>query len=550
MDQITAKYHLKQVLGRLPWLPEIYQKWWAGDRPPSVGYRTDRLSQVLNGWVAVTSQNRESRLLGQVKRILIFGYLQWWLEYASALATLMAAQGHDVELAFLPYRRWMNPVSLFDVRRQRILLTQALSQLESVLKLRDLTTTATSKLPGELVHQVEFQSKIDVQYTLQREDIDLRVPGDAKDLFRLRLARNQAVAAASLTLFLQNKYDVVIVPNGSILEFGVVYRTAKYLNIPTVTFEFGEQRQRLWLAQDGEVMRLDTSDVWQARGEIPLVEKEIESLSQLYQARRGGRLWHNFARQWQPRTSNGVQGVCQQLGLDRSRPIMLLCTNVVGDSLALNRQIFTQGMADWLENTVRHFAQRPEAQLVVRVHPGEMLGAGHPSVDIIRTAIPDQPPHVITVAPDAEVNTYDLIEVAHMGLVYTTTVGMEMAMAGVPVVVSGNTHYRCKGFTHDPETLAEYFSIIDRRIAEPLDHRLSREKVELAVRYAYRFFFEYPFPFPWHLVSFWDDLSARPLEQVSTPEGLKPYERTIEAFLGEPIDWITHASTNMEREIA
>lgn len=550
MDQATAKYHLKQVLGRIPLLPEIYQKWWAGDRPPSVGYRAERLSQVLNGWVAAASQHRERRLPRLVKRVLIFGYLPWWLEYTCALATLMAAQGNEVELAFLPYRRWVNPISLFDIRRQRTLLMQSLSPLESVLKLHDLTTIATSKLPEKLAHQIEFQSEIDVQYTLQREDIDLRVPGEAKDLYRLRLARNQAAAAASLTLLQQNEFDVVIVPNGSILEFGVVYRVAKYLNIPTVTFEFGEQRQRLWLAQDGEVMRLDTSDVWQARGGIPLVEKEIESLSQLYQARRGGRLWHNFVRQWQPKASNGVQGVCQQLGLDRSRPIVLLCTNVVGDSLALNRQIFTQGMADWLENTVLHFAQRPEAQLVVRVHPGEMLGAGHPSVDIVHTAIPDQPPHVITVAPDAEVNTYDLIEVAHLGLVYTTTVGMEMAMAGVPVVVSGKTHYRGKGFTHDPETLADYFSIIDRRIAEPLDSRLPREKVELAVRYAYRFFFEYPFPFPWHLVSFWDDLSAHPLEQISTPGGLKPYERTMDAFLGEPIDWTTRASTKMERELA
>jgi hypothetical protein len=550
VEQATAKYHLKQVLGRIPLLPEIYQKWWAGDRPPSVGYRAERLSQVLNGWVAAASQYRERRLSRQVKRVLIFGYLPWWLEYTCALATLMAAQGNVVELAFLPYRRWMNPVSLFDIRRQRTLLKQSLNPLESVLKLHDLTTIATSKLPEKLTHQIKFQSEIDVQYTLQREDINLSIPGEAKDLYRVRLARNQVAAAASLTLFQQNEFDVVIVPNGSILEFGVVYRVAKYLNIPTVTFEFGEQRQRLWLAQDGEVMRLDTSDVWQARGGIPLVEKEIESLSHLYQARRGGRLWHNFARQWQPKASNGVQGVCQQLGLDRGRPIVLLCTNVVGDSLALNRQIFTQGMADWLENTVLHFAQRPEAQLVVRVHPGEMLGAGHPSVDIIRTAIPDQPPHVITVVPDAEVNTYDLIEVAHLGLVYTTTVGMEMAMAGVPVVVSGKTHYRGKGFTHDPETLADYFSIIDRRIAEPLDSRLSREKVELAVRYAYRFFFEYPFPFPWHLVSFWDDLSAHPLEQIATPEGLKPYERTVDAFLGEPIDWITRASTKMERELA
>jgi hypothetical protein len=94
-------------------------------------------------------------------------------------------------------------------------------------------------------------------------------------------------------------------------------------------------------------------------------------------------------------------------------------------------------MADWLAATVRWFGRYPQAQLVVRVHPGELLGAGHPSAEIVRQELPELPPHVTVVGPESPVNTYDLMELAHLGLVYTTTVGMEMAMAGIPVITAG-----------------------------------------------------------------------------------------------------------------
>jgi hypothetical protein len=289
----------------------------------------------------------------------------------------------------------------------------------------------------------------------------------------------------------------------------------------------------MWLAQNDEVMRLDTSELWESTSGFPLTDTQLNELKTLYEARRGGRLWENFSRQWQAGESKGAQEVREQLGLDPDKPLALLCTNVVGDSLALGRQVFTAGMADWLAKTVRHFAQRPEYQIVVRVHPGELLGAGHPSVDIVASALPELPPHVVVIPPDSNVNTYDLIELAHLGLVYTTTVGMEMAMSGIPVVVSGMTHYRDKGFTYDPETSSEYLATIDRLLRRPVGERILQEQVEMAWNYAYRFFFEYPYRFPWHLITFWEDIEAKSIDWVLN-DALDEYAPTIDALLGKP----------------
>ena len=353
----------------------------------------------------------------------------------------------------------MEPTDAFDLRRQQAYLARRTPRgLGPGIRRHDLTRARVTSLPPDLEESLQALDRIDVQYTRQRETLDLDPGGHDRSLLELRHRRNRQTAAGMLELLEGGSFDTVVIPNGSILEFGAAFRTACSLGVRTVTYEFGEQRERMWLAQDEEVMCQDTSRLWQVRGATALDATEKQAIGDLYRARRGGELWANFGRQWQAVPGQGALGAQQSLGLDPARPVALLCTNVVGDSLALGRQVFTTGMADWLAATVRWFSRYPQAQLVVRVHPGELLGAGHPSAEIVRQELPELPLHVTVVGPELPVNTYDLMELAHLGLVYTTTVGMEMAMAGIPVITAGATHYRGRGFTDDPATMPAYLA--------------------------------------------------------------------------------------------
>jgi hypothetical protein len=175
--------------------------------------------------------------------------------------------------------------------------------------------------------------------------------------------------------------------------------------------------------------------------------------------------------------------------------------------------------------------------LVIRIHPGERYTKGPSVADVIRSELPEIPAHIHLVEADSPVNTYDLVDIANLGLVYTTTVGMEMAMSGVPVIVAGQTHYRGKGFTLDPDTWDSYFQMLDRALLNPEIITLNREQVGRAWNYAYRFFFEYPCPFPWHLLYFWQEQKEWSMERVLSVEGQEAYGDTFRYLLGEPIDW-------------
>jgi hypothetical protein len=333
-----------------------------------------------------------------------------------------------------------------------------------------------------------------------------------------------------------NKPDVVVVPNGLILEYGAVFQVARYLGIQTVAYEFGEQSDRIWLAQDKPVMLQDTDDMWQHYKDADFPEENYAKLDALYASRTDGKLWQSFSRQWQGTPTEGQLAVRQKLGLDQ-RPVALLAANVIGDSLTLGRQVFSETMTEWIQKTTSYFAGRDDVQFILRIHPGEKYTKGPSVGDIVDELFPELPKHVHLIRANDPFNTYDLIAIANMGLTYTTTVGMEMAMHGLPVVVSGSTHYRDRGFTLDPASWEEYFKILDSFCAAPDSFVYTEEDVRRAKRYAYHFFFDYPFPYPWHLLHVKDETPPQPLEQVFSDEGLAEYGKAFKFLAGEAAEW-------------
>lgn len=541
---MITKRTVKQVLGKLPLTAEVYWRFVQQGRPPSKSFSLRKLEKSLPQWRAQAQAARISLPSGTPqRRILVFATLRYWIEHATLLSTVLAGLGHQVTLAFLPYANFRRPYQRFDIRRQNAYARQVLQQahpLVQTVSLLDIKPPAGRAFSAELFHALQQVSIRDTQYTLQIEEVDLGGDSESARMYRLRLERNLQAAAALLgwlqSLGPGGRPDLLITPNGSILEMGAVYQVARVQGLPVVTYEFGEQRGRIWFAQNSEVMLQETDDLWEAHKDRPLTEGQWAQIRALYDSRQNGRLWQNFARLWQGTPSLGGEQVRQSLGLD-SRPVVLLAANVIGDSLTLGRQIFSRNMTEWLQRSVQFFAQRPEVQLVVRIHPGERYLKGPSVAQVVREALPQLPAHIHLVQALDPINTYDLVQAADLGLAYTTTVGMEMPMSGVPVIVGGKTHYRGKGFTYDPTSWEEYFRLIERLLSDPEARRLTRSQVELAWKYAYHFFFDYPTPFPWHLLSFWDELEEWSVGRALSPEGLEPFGDTFRWLAGEPRRW-------------
>jgi hypothetical protein len=437
----------------------------------------------------------------------------------------------------LPYSEWHKEMDTLTQRQRALHTRDALSSLAPFAKhlsMPDLRPA--SALPAALQADVEEVSLWDAQYTLMREEVDMNAPKDGA-LYDLRVKRNTFAALTALERMQVHKPDVLLIPNGLILEMGIVFRVARFLNIPAVTFEFNDQREQIWLAQNTSIMRQDTDYLVRERCSLPMTNEMYERLADLENARRGARVWGKSRRLWQYVSAQGAEQTRKALGLDERR-VVLLAANVLGDSLTLGRNIFAESMSEWITRTVQYFAKRTDVQLVIRVHPGEKLVPQAKSMGtVVREALPEIPDHIHLIEALDNVNTYDLIEIADLGLAYTTTVGVETAMNGIPVISCGETHYRGRGFTLDPNSWDEYFSILENVLADLPGHRLTEEQTARAWNYAYRFFFEYPRPFPWRLMNFWDDLEVWPMQRVLSDDGRAQFGDTFKFLVGEPFTW-------------
>ncbi|MGB9521810.1 MAG: hypothetical protein ACPL6F_03540, partial [Anaerolineales bacterium] len=261
------------------------------------------LSKALPIWRGQVEQACSKRMTLDTpfQRIALFGVFQYWIEHTTLLAATLAGLGKEPLIATMPYcapNKWM---SAGEILKQEQKIQRILAKLSPYVQSVSLYQVGSDKpsasLPKELEEQVKAISLRDVQYLLQIEDFDVTNPHTtAGRLFALRLERNRRTALAALKWLQRERIDGILIPNGTILETAVVYQVARYLDIPRVTYEFGEQRQRIWLAQNAEVMLQETDSLWEAYKDKPLTEAQWETIRALYSARQNADLWKNFSR--------------------------------------------------------------------------------------------------------------------------------------------------------------------------------------------------------------------------------------------------------------
>jgi hypothetical protein len=123
------------------------------------------------------------------------------------------------------------------------------------------------------------------------------------------------------------------------------------------------------------------------------------------------------------------------------------------------------------------------------VHPAELTGtlpSRQKVEDEIRKKYKFLPENIIIIGPDKSDNTYELAKLCDSSIIYATKTGAELSSMGIITVVAGEAWIRGKEFALDVDSPEEYFKILQRM---PFKEKLSEEKKNLALKYAYHFFF-------------------------------------------------------------
>lgn len=311
------------------------------------------------------------------------------------------------------------------------------------------------------------------------------------DVAREYLRAAMYTAAAVEKLLRNTKYDVAVFHHGIYVPQGVVGDVCRLHGVRVVNWN-PAYRDRSYLFSHGDSYHKTMIDesVGEWAGFEWSEEKATRLLGYLESRRSGSNDWISFQRQ----SGGEAAGLLKEIGVVPNRPVIGLLTNVMWDAQLHFKANAFPSMLDWLLFTIGHFANRTDVDLLIRVHPAEVLGTV-PSrqriVDEIRSHWPTLPDHIHVVSPDDPTNTYALMSACDTVLVYGTKMAIELPCWGIPVVIAGEAWARGKGFTTDISSPAEYESILS---SLPTRHTLSDEIVERARMYAYHLFFRCMIP--------------------------------------------------------
>lgn len=242
---------------------------------------------------------------------------------------------------------------------------------------------------------------------------------------------------------------------------------------------------------------------------------ETELMDYLKSRWYGTRDWVWF----QEKPVEDLKSIARELGVDFSRPCIGLLTNVMWDAQLHYPANAFPNMLDWVLKTIDYFSRRPELQLLIRVHPAEILGivpSRQPIADEIKKAFPVLPKNVFIIPPESQASTYAAMMACDSVIIYGTKTGVELTSMGIPVIVAGEAWVRNKGITTDASSVADYFKILDRL---PLKQPLDEATVRRARQYAYHFFFRRMIP-----LEFMEPTGTRPIykNQLSSLRDLRP----------------------------
>ena len=214
---------------------------------------------------------------------------------------------------------------------------------------------------------------------------------------------------------------------------------------------------------------------WDIEGWRQAIGTWDRSLEEDYQAYIRFRQGHSVRQQGWFRTFHQTQRVPMGQGLPEkvvrvlSRPgqTSLLGTNCVGDSSTLGKATVFQSQKAMLEQLVPFFASHSELNLIIRIHPDEVVWPTNQPLDPIARKLADRAPNILVVGPLEKINSFDLMKASDMGLAWVSNFGLEMALIGKPVILCAAAPYAKLGLCYTPSSPDETLALIDQLNRNP-----------------------------------------------------------------------------------
>lgn len=307
-----------------------------------------------------------------------------------------------------------------------------------------------------------------------------------RDVYLRFLKAAALLIDAAECLFETHDYKATLVHNDRYVDQGVFRAVSEKHDVPGYSAGFGFRENTIMVGRSEDRVSLpwfsDTHYVTRNVLNKSLTEDQREEIEEIMEARFKGT---KDGPQYAAITEQGFEG--------GNGTVLGMFTNLLWDaSLDVDEIVFSNPL-HWIDHTIEWVKRREDVTLVVKPHPAEIIHGTNESVrDRIYGLHAPLGDHIHVLEPDTDINPYHLVKDIDATLVFNSTIGLEAAFLGQPVIVAGETHYRDFGFTFDPSSIMDY----ERLLSEASSLEMDDEMQEQAIRYAHFLFVRKHVNFP------------------------------------------------------
>ncbi len=283
------------------------------------------------------------------------------------------------------------------------------------------------------------------------------------------------------------------------------------------------------LSTADQFWRLSHWEHWKSK---PLSQQQVSEISEDVLFRFHGQGFTIFS----PNKTQNSDGLFEKLNLSTERKLIVAYTSSLDEALSTQLQYSALGVTslpkekpfvdqvDWLLKLAEYIENSDNLQLVVRIHPRESTDGYKikASEQLLRyqKALSGDYQHVRIVWPQDDVSSYDLGEIADCVATAWTSIGLELARLGVPVLCAFQyCPYPYGDFIYFQPRKEDYFTQLEKLVDTPSSLA--------SIISAYRWFYIARFS---HSVDVGDidrDSDFTSLPRFKMPERAKDIEKVI-----------------------
>lgn len=273
-----------------------------------------------------------------------------------------------------------------------------------------------------------------LQWTLRR--FHLRDDAPTRHLFREFIASAYQVAQEFEKLLQDVKPQAVVVFNGITFPEGTARWVAQQRGIRVVTHEVAHQPITAFFSYQHV-----TSYPVDIPEDFELSPTQNKRMDEYLTQRFKGNFSMAGVTFW-PEIHNLDPAFLEKAA--RFDQIVPVFTNVIFDTSQLHANKVFQHMFAWLDQVLSLAKENPKTLFVLRAHPDEMR-PGKSSRESVAQWVQDSGagalPNVHFIPATEYLSSYELIQMAKFSMVYNSTIGLEAALMGKPVLNGGHARY-------------------------------------------------------------------------------------------------------------